>query len=154
LPHSSSALSLRAWGSKWLVVLLGCAIFAAGSFYFLTRPIEGVTVRGVPSCANCTVLAIADALPDLRHELLNTLEKENIGVNDMRCSGHMLGRQWGHLSYGEVTPFYCQVGSRTLIVDGGNTYLDQEGKKLTSYDQAMYDNAVAVDHPLPHWKWK
>jgi hypothetical protein len=58
------------------------------------------------------------------------------------------------LSYGEVAPFYCTVGSRSLLVDGGNHYLDAEGRRLTSSDKAMYDNAVAVDHPLPHWQWK
>ncbi len=134
--------------------LAAFAVLATAGLYYLNKPIEGVTVRGDPSCANCTVLAIADALPELHRELLDAIKSENISINDISCSGKMLGPAWAHLSYGEVTPFYCQVGNRRLIVDGGNHYLDSEGRKLTSYDKAMYDNAVAVDHPLPHWMWK
>ena len=139
---------------KWPFIFAAAAFSLAIGFYFLGRPMDGITVRGVPSCANCTVIAIAHALPEFERELAAALKEENIGIDDMRCSGKMLGRSWGHLSYGEVTPFYCTVGSRSLIVDGGNHYLDADGRKLNSYDKAMYENAVAVDHPLPHWKWK
>ena len=124
------------------------------AFYYLHRPVSHVTVRGVPSCANCTVFAIADALPELRKELLGAIKAENISLNDIRCSGKMLGQQWGHLAYGEVTPYYCQVGHRQLIVDGGNTYLDREGNRLSTGDQATFEKAVAVDHPQPTWKWR
>jgi len=139
---------------RWPVALAALAILIPAAMYYLYRPVPRVVVRGVPSCANCTVFAIADALPALRKELLGAVKAENIGLNDISCSGDMLGQRWGHLAYGEVTPFYCQVGHRRLIVDGGNIYLDREGNKLPAGRQATYDNAVAVDHPLPTWKWR
>lgn len=155
MPASSDALPARLTRRrKWPFVFAAFAIFLAAGFYFLSRPVNGITVRGVPSCANCTVLAIAKALPEFQRELAAALKAENIGVDDMRCSGKMLGQSWGHLSYGEVTPFYCTVGSRSLIVDGGSHYLDADGRRLASYDKAMHDDAVAVDHPLPRWQWK
>jgi hypothetical protein len=155
MPASSDALPAHvARRRKWPFIFAALAVSLAAAFYFLSRPVDGITVRGIPSCANCTVLAIAKALPEFQRELDAALKEENIGADDMICSGKMLGRSWGHLSYGEVTPFYCTVGNRSLIVDGGNHYLDADGRRLTSYDQAMYDNAMAVDHPLPHWTWK
>ena len=65
----------------------------------------------------------------------------------------MLGPRWARLSYGEVMPFNCKVGDRTLFVDGGNHYLDGAGKRLDSWDQPLFDNAVAVEHPAVHWEW-
>jgi hypothetical protein len=154
MPASSDALPARLTRRrKWPFVFAAVALSLGIGFYFLSRPVDGITVRGVPSCANCTVIAIASALPEFQRELATALKEENIGIDDMRCSGKMLGRSWEHLSYGEVTPFYCTVGSRKLTVDGGNHYLDEGGYRLTSYDKAMYDNAVAVEHPLPRWKW-
>ncbi len=56
---------------------------------------DGITVRSVPSCANCTVPAIAKALPEFQREMAAALKEENIGVDDMHCSGKMLGPSWG-----------------------------------------------------------
>jgi hypothetical protein len=132
------------------VLFIVCSIIAVQRW---PRTTMGPTVRGDPFCAHCTIRAAAASLPELQREIDKVLTDSNASTNDIDCSGHMLGRHWEHLSYGEVMPFYCKVGDRMLFVDGGNHYLDGAGKRLDSWDQPMFDNAVAVEHPAIHWKW-
>lgn len=86
MPASSGALPARsARRRKWPFIFAAFAVSLAAAFYFLSRPVDGLTVRRIPSCANCTVLAIAKALPEFQRELDAALKEENIGVNDMRA---------------------------------------------------------------------
>lgn len=105
-----------------------------------------------PQCANCSVEAIAAAVPALRREIDQALADEKLSRHNVECVGKRL-TAWPQLDGADSAPFYCRVGSRMLLVDAPNAYRDETGRKIVWGEDRWREKAVRFTFGKPRWKW-
>jgi hypothetical protein len=105
-----------------------------------------------PHCAECSVTAIADAVPALRREIDQALAEQGLGRNGLQCFGKRLAA-WPHLEGAESAPFYCKVGDRALLIDAPNGYRDETGRKIVWGEERWREKAVRFTFGTPRWRW-
>ena len=106
------------------------------------------------------VLEHARTVPALAEQLEAMVAQEKVDPAELVCGATRLGNQWRHLGGERVLPFECEIGARTVVIDGVIEFLDAKGKVIvtvangdaTGITKAAYRNATAVRFSDLHLK--
>ncbi|NJL06988.1 MAG: hypothetical protein HC900_01020 [Methylacidiphilales bacterium] len=78
------------------------------------------------------VMAFLRGHPELAQRLDALVVQEKIDPAELVCVGIRLGNQWQHLGGQRVLPFECEVGSRTVVIEGVVEFLDRKGRVIAT----------------------
>lgn len=106
------------------------------------------------------VMAFARDYPELARQLDRLVAEEKADPGSLVCSGIRLGNQWPHLGGARVLPFECEIGRRTVTIDGMVQFLDRKGTVIATVidgDEAeitarVFRNARSVRMSEPRLK--
>jgi hypothetical protein len=108
------------WQANGLrAMVLGCGLAALA----LTPAAAGGSVSFedvMAAVAGTPVAAELDAI----------VKAENANPEELVCSGVRLGNQWTELGGTRVMPFECEIGKKTVTIDGVVEFLDAKGKVI------------------------
>ncbi|NJL08396.1 MAG: hypothetical protein HC900_09135 [Methylacidiphilales bacterium] len=65
-------------------------------------------------------------------ELEAIVKAERANPDELVCTGVRLGNQWSELGGMRVMPFECEIGKRTVTIDGTVQFLDAKGKVIAT----------------------
>lgn len=104
-------------------------------------------------------LTLADILkefngqPKFIAEVKAELKKQKLKAQKVSCYGSRFGNHWTYLVGGRSVPYECQVGSRTLSVDGELVFYDKKGKELDFFGEGTPEHAVRFKTANLTWIW-
>ncbi|KAA5599570.1 hypothetical protein [Blastochloris sulfoviridis] len=78
------------------------------------------------------VLEHARAVPVLAEQLAAMVAQENVDPAELVCDATRLGNQWRHLGGERVLPFECEIGARTVVIEGAIEFLNAKGKVIAT----------------------
>ena len=58
------------------------------------------------------------------------VKAENANPEELICTGVRLGNEWTELGGTRVMPFECEIGKKTVTIDGVVEFLDAKGKVI------------------------
>ena len=101
------------------------------------------------------ILNMAQRSPKLVKEIEATLKNQNMDAADVTCYGTRLGRQWTYLSAERTLPFTCEIGNRTLTIDGDLDFLDAQGKVIPRglENPRIFTRAREIKTGKLTWEW-
>lgn len=114
----------------------------------------GITAAWAPG--SISLDEVMDQLKDntkLIDEINAELKAQNLNVADVNCIGARFGGNWTNLGGARAIPFNCQIGPRTIDIDGELHIYDADGNELDmNADNAP---AKATDYKQLNitWKW-
>src|SRR5437016_5581729 len=93
--------------------------------------ILGITVVWAPG--SISLDEVMDQLkdnPKLMDELTAELKAQNLKPETITCIGARFGGNWTNLGGARAIPFNCQIGPRTIDINGDLKVYDAAGKAL------------------------
>ncbi len=116
---------LRYWGP--LSSLAACLLWCAPS------------AQAGGSLPFSEAMAFAEAHQDLEAALVALVTQEKADPDRIVCTAMRLGNHWTHLGGARVLPFECEIGKRTIVIEGKVEFLDGKGTVIGSADDAGSD---------------
>ncbi|NJO54757.1 MAG: hypothetical protein HC829_07885, partial [Bacteroidales bacterium] len=106
------------------------------------------------------VTALLRGHPELVYRLDALVAQEKVDPAELVCIGIRLGNQWRHLGGQRVLPFECEIGSRTVVIEGVVEFLDSRGRVIATVadgddsqiTKAVFRNAKEVRMSEPRLK--
>jgi hypothetical protein len=87
-------------------------------------------------------------------EITDALKAEGLKPENVICTGARFGGHWVNLGGARGVPYECEVGKRTLAIDGKIHLYDKDGKELDMDDESSPENAVEYKQTDISWSWK
>ena len=106
------------------------------------------------------VMQHARDVPVLADQLAAMVAQEKVDPAELVCGATRLGNQWRHLGGERVLPFECEIGARTVIIEGVIEFLNAKGRVMatvangdaTDLTKTVFSNATAVRFSDLHLK--
>jgi hypothetical protein len=114
----------------------------------------GITAAWAPG--SISLDEVMEKLKDnakLVDEINAELKAQNLSADKIICTGARFGGNWTNLGGARAIPFNCEIGPRTLDIDGELHIYDDAGNELDmNADEAP---AKATDYKQTNvtWKW-
>ena len=87
-------------------------------------------------------------------EVTRTLAAEGLKAETVICTGARFGGHWVILGGARGVPYECEIGKRTLAIDGKIHLYDKDGKELDMDAEGSPENAVEHKQTDISWSWK
>lgn len=98
---------------------------------------------------------VAAGTPALVADIEKALKSDGRAAADVGCVADIrLGNQWVELGGMRLVPITCEIGGRTLRIDGTVTFRDAKGRVLREIGPKTFRNAVTVEQTNLKWTWK
>lgn len=87
-------------------------------------------------------------------EIDAALTAQNLEADTVICSGRRFGNHWENLGGARAIPYECEIGSRTIEIDGELHVYDKDGNELGLEDDNAPHDAVAYKQLNLTWSWQ
>ncbi|ODR97737.1 hypothetical protein AUC69_11660 [Methyloceanibacter superfactus] len=104
-------------------------------------------------------LTLADIMQEFRAngtfiaEVKAELKSKTLKADKVSCFGSRFGNHFVHLVGARSVPYECQVGKRTLSIDGEVVFYDKKGRALDFFGEGTPENAVRFETKDLNWTW-
>ena len=102
------------------------------------------------------VMKFAVRSQKLVKEIRNAIEEQHVKRTDIQCGAARFGNQWVNLGGDRAPPFNCQIGKRSLTINGEILFFDARGRRIRRGmdDPDVFGNAHSFRLKKPTWKWQ
>jgi hypothetical protein len=87
-------------------------------------------------------------------EISGALAAKGLKADNVICTGARFGGHWVNLGGARGVPYKCEIGKRTLEIDGKIHLYDKDGKELDMDAEGAPENAVEYKQTNISWSWK
>jgi hypothetical protein len=91
--------------------------------------------------------------PKLVDELNAELKAQNLNAAGVNCIGERFGGNWTNLGGARAIPFNCQIGPRTIEIDGELHLYDATGNELDMGADDTPEKAASFKQLNLTWQW-
>lgn len=116
--------------------------------------ILGITAAWAPG--SISLDEVMDQLvdnPKLIDELTAELKTQNLKPETITCIGARFGGNWTNLGGAHAIPFNCQIGPRTIDINGDLKVYDAAGKELDMDADDTPAQAASYKQLNVTWQW-
>jgi hypothetical protein len=114
----------------------------------------GITAAWAPG--SMSLGEVMEQLKDttkLIDELNAELKAQNLNAADLNCIGARFSGNWTNLGGGHAIPFNCQIGPRTIEIDGELHLYDAAGNELDMGADDTPEKAASFKQLNLTWQW-
>jgi len=90
---------------------------------------------------------------EAHHELTAELKTQNLKPETITCIGARFGGNWTNLGGARAIPFNCQIGPRTIDINGDLKVYDAAGKELDMDADDTPAQAASYKQLNVTWQW-
>lgn len=112
-----------------------------------------------PAFAGGTI-PLSDVMEQLKHEprliadIQAELEQQNLQPDTLHCAGSRFGSHWRELGGARAIPYECEIGAKTLLIDGSVRLFDDEGREIDMGDENAPTRTFDFSQTDLVWSWK
>ncbi|MDH4982535.1 hypothetical protein [Hyphomicrobium sp. D-2] len=116
-------------------------------------------LAAAPAYAGGTI-PLSDVMEQLKHEprliaaIQAELEQQTLDADTLICTGSRFGNHWRELGGARAVPYECEIGGKTLLIDGTVHLFDDEGRELDMSDENAPSRAFDYSQTDLVWSWK
>jgi hypothetical protein len=105
-------------------------------------------------------IRLSDVMEQLKHaprliaDIQAELEQQTLDADMLICTGTRFGGHWQELGGARAIPYECEIGSKTLLIDGTVQLFDDEGRQLDMSDENAPTRAFDYSQTELVWSWK
>jgi tetratricopeptide (TPR) repeat protein len=83
------------------------------------------------------------------------LRRQNLDASDVLCVGRLVNGEWVSYYHERVAPFECEVGDRSLVIDGTLELVDPDGKIIDpATPGAHLRDDLEIRYSSVIWNWR
>jgi hypothetical protein len=82
------------------------------------------------------------------------LKAQNVEAASVICDGARFGGHWTELGGARSVPYECEIGKRTLKIDGTVHLYDQNSAEIDASDEKAPERAFTYKETDLKWKWE
>lgn len=100
---------------------------------------------------------VMDQLKDetkLVGEISQELKAQGLAADKVICVGARFGGHWSELGGARSVPFECEIGSKTLNIEGTVKLFDERGREIDMSDERAPERAFDYKQTDITWGWK
>jgi hypothetical protein len=100
---------------------------------------------------------VLDQLKDnekLVGEVTAELKAQGLTAGSVICVGARFGGHWAELGGARSVPYECEIGKKTLNIEGTVKLYDEAGKEIDMSDEKAPERAFNYKETDLSWKWK
>lgn len=104
-----------------------------------------------------TLDEVMDQLKDdtkLIGEITTELKAQGVAADSIICVGARFGGHWEELGGARSLPYECQIGTKTLAIDGTMKLYDDRGNEIDMNDENAPTRAFDYKQTDLKWSWK
>jgi hypothetical protein len=124
----------------------------AGTFAWLMLGIAAAHAPG--SISLDEVMEQLKGEPKLIADINGALAADGLKAETVICTGARFGGHWVNLGGARGVPYECEIGKRTLAIDGKIHLYDKDGKELDMDAEGSPENAVEYKQTDISWSLK
>jgi tetratricopeptide (TPR) repeat protein len=95
------------------------------------------------------------AAKKLLAEIKSELRRQNLDAGDVGCDARLILGNWTSYRLMRVAPFSCEVGDKTLVIDGDIELVDEEGKTVDAHAPGVHlRDDLGIRYNSLTWKWR
>jgi hypothetical protein len=115
----------------------------------------GITAAHAPgSIALDEVMEQLKDNPKLIAAVTAELKAQGLEADKVICTGARFGGHWVNLGGARAVPFECEIGKRTLKIEGEIHLYDGAGKEVGMDDPAAPEQAATYKETAITWTWQ